>query len=149
MSATRKPPTFFELSRDDAVKFLGQNHVGRLAFSFHDRVDIEPISYVYSGDWLYARTAPGTKLTIVQHHPWVAFEVDEIHSRVDWRSVVVHGTIYFMDPSREADRKDYDAAVKILRSADADALTSADATPQRDLLFRIHVDEIVGKGAKP
>jgi len=149
MSATRKPPTFFELSRDEAVKFLGQNHVGRLAFSFHDRVDIEPISYVYSGDWLYARTAPGTKLTIVQHHPWVAFEVDEIHSRVDWRSVVVHGTIYFMDPSREADRKDYDAAVKILRSADADALTSADATPQRDLLFRIHVDEIVGKGAKP
>jgi len=149
MSATRKAATFFELTRDEAVEFLAQNHVGRLAFSFHDRVDIEPISYVFSGDWLYARTAPGTKLTIVQHHPWVAFEVDEIRSRVDWRSVVVHGTIYFIDPSREADRKDYDAAVKILRSADADALTSADATPQRDLLFRIHADEIVGKGARP
>ncbi len=79
----------------------------------------------------------------------MAFEVDEIRSRVDWRSVVVHGTIYFIDPSREADRTDYEAAVKILRSADADALTSADATPQRDLLFRIHADEIVGKGATP
>ena len=44
---------------------------------------------------------------------------------------------------------DYEAAVKILRSADADALTPADATPHRDLLFRIHVDEVVGKGAKP
>ena len=97
MSTTRKPTTFFELTRDEAVDLLTRNHVGRLAFSFHDRVDIEPISYVFSGDWVYARTAPGTKLAIVQHHPWVAFEVDEIRSRVDWRSVVVHGTIYFID----------------------------------------------------
>ncbi len=112
-------------------------------------MDIEPISYVLSDGWLYARTSPGTKLTVVQHHPWVAFEVDEIRSRFDWRSVVVHGTIYFIDPSREADRHDYEAAVKILRSADADALTPADATPHRDLLFRIHIDDVVGKGAKP
>ncbi|HEY2165434.1 MAG TPA: pyridoxamine 5'-phosphate oxidase family protein, partial [Gemmatimonadaceae bacterium] len=127
---TRKTPAFFDLTRVEAEDLLTRNHVGRLAFSFHDRVDIEPISYVFSGDWLYARTAPGTKLAIVQHHPWVAFEVDEVRSRVDWRSVVVHGTIYFLDPDREADRRDYDAAVKVLQSADADALTSADATPK-------------------
>jgi hypothetical protein len=149
MSATRKTASFFELKRDEALELLARNHVGRLAFSFHDRVDIEPISYVLSDDWLYARTSPGTKLTVVQHHPWVAFEVDEIRSRTDWRSVVVHGTIYFLDPDREADRRDYDTAVKVLRSADADALTSADATPQRQVLFRIHVDDVVGKGAKP
>ena len=53
-------------------------HVGRLAFTFHDRVDIEPISHVYSEGWVYARTSPGTKLTTVKHHPWVAFEVDEV-----------------------------------------------------------------------
>ena len=135
MSATHKAPTFFELGRDEAVELLARNRFGRLASSFHDRVDIEPISYVLADDWLYARTSPGTKLTVVQHHPWVAFDV--------------HGTIYFIDASREADRHDYEAAVKILRSADADALTSADATPHRDLLFRIHADEIVGKGAKP
>jgi hypothetical protein len=146
---TRKTPAFFELTQGEAEELLTRNHVGRLAFSFHDRVDIEPISYVFAGDWLYARTAPGTKLTVVQHHPWVAFEVDEVRSRVDWRSVVVHGTIYFIDPNRETDRQEYDAAVKILRTADADALTSADATPQRDLLFRIHADEIVGRGARP
>jgi uncharacterized protein len=149
MSATPKAPNFFELSRDEAFELLARNRFGRLAFSFHDRVDIEPISYVLSNDWLYARTSPGSKLTVVQHHPWVAFEIDEIRSRTDWRSVVVHGTIYFLEPDREADRRDYDAAVKILRSIDADALTPADATPQRQVLFRIHVDDVVGKGAKP
>jgi len=149
MTTARKAPSFYELSRDDALALLARNRVGRLAFSFHDRVDIEPISYVLSDDWLYARTSPGTKLTVVQHHPWVAFEVDEVRSRTEWRSVVVHGTIYFLDPKREADRAAYDAAVHILRSADADALTSADATPQRQVLFRIHVDDLVGKGATP
>ena len=50
--------------------------------------------------WLYARTSPGTKLTTVQHHPWVAFEVDEVHARASWQSVVVRGTIYFLEPDR-------------------------------------------------
>ena len=148
MTTARKAPRFYDLSRDEAVELLSRSHVGRLAFTFHDRVDIEPISYVYADEWLYARTSPGTKLEVVRHHPWVAFEVDEIRSRFDWRSVVVHGTIYFLDPNRDADRQDYDAAVKVLRTADADALTSSDLTPQRQVLFRIHVDDVIGRGAK-
>jgi uncharacterized protein len=144
----RKPPTFSELSRDEAIALLKRNHVGRLAFSFHDRVDIEPISYVFADGWLYARTSPGTKLAVVQHHPWVAFEVDEIRSRFDWKSVVVHGTIYFLGVDRaDKDRADYDAAVAILRSADADALTADDSTPHRQALFRIHADDVAGRSA--
>ena len=145
---TRKSPTFSDLSREESIDLLKRNHVGRLAFTFHDRVDIEPISYVFAEGWLYARTSPGTKLATVHHHPWVAFQVDEVRSRVDWKSVVVHGTIYFLDADRgEMERGEYDAAVKILRSADADALTSADITPQRQALFRIHADDIVGRAA--
>jgi uncharacterized protein len=146
---TQKPPTFFDLTREEAIDLLTRNHIGRIAFSFHDRVDIEPISYVFADGWLYARTSPGAKLSTVRHSPWVAFEVDEVRTRYDWKSVVVHGTIYFLDPSRsEKERADHDAAVKILRSADAGALTSDDATPQRQSLFRIHADEVVGRGAK-
>lgn len=143
-------PTFSELSRDEATALLSRHHVGRLAFTFHDRVDIEPISYVYADGWLYARTSPGTKLTTVQHHPWVAFEVDEITSRFEWESAVVRGSIYFLDPSRgPAEREAYDKAVQVLRGADADALTESDPTPHRQSLFRIHADEISGRRATP
>ena len=135
-----------DLTRDEAILMLQRNHVGRLAFTFHDRVDIEPFSYVYADGWLYARTSPGTKLNTVQHHPWVAFEVDEVHGRFDWRSVVVRGTIYFLDTAG-TDRTDYDNAVEILRSADADALTDSDTAPHRQVLFRIHADEITGRQA--
>ena len=142
-------PTFSELPWHDCEALLRRNHVGRLAFTFHDRVDIEPISYVFADGWIYARTSPGTKHAIVHHHPWVAFEVDEIRSRFDWKSVVVHGTIYFLEPQMgEKERESYDAAVAVLRSADADALTSGDTTPHRQALFRIHADEVTGRGAR-
>src|ERR1700761_8768612 len=91
-------PAFFELPRDESIALLGRNFAGRLAFTFRDRVDIEPISYVHDGEWLYARTSLGTKLDTVRHHPWVAFEVDEVAGRYDWKSVVVRGKIYFFDP---------------------------------------------------
>jgi nitroimidazol reductase NimA-like FMN-containing flavoprotein (pyridoxamine 5'-phosphate oxidase superfamily) len=136
------------LSREDAIALLERHHVGRLAFTFHDRVDIEPISYVYADGWIYARTSPGTKLTTVKHHPWVAFEVDDIKSRYDWRSVVVRGTIYFLDAARgEEEAEAHARAVEILQSADPHAMTDRDDAPHRRALFRIHADEVTGRQA--
>ena len=111
-------PSFSELSGRDCVELLKRNHVGRIAFTFHDRVDIEPMSYVFAEDWLYGRTSPGTKVATVRHHPWVAFEVDEIEGRFDWRSVVVHGSMHLLEPDGgDRDRETYAAAIELLRHA--------------------------------
>lgn len=139
-----------DLSREEALAVLERNHIARLAFAFKDRVDIEPISYVYENEWFYARTSPGTKLTVVQHQPYVALEVDEIEDRSHWVSVVVHGTIYFIDPDRSpADKEAFDSALAVLRSADASVLTKDDPAPHRRALFRVHLDEISGRKASP
>jgi hypothetical protein len=50
--------------------------VGRIAFSIHDRVDIEPLLYVFVHGWIYGRTQPGRKIEVLSHHRWVAVEVD-------------------------------------------------------------------------
>ncbi len=147
--STIKGPVFSELSDAESIALLERHHVGRLAFTFRDRVDIEPISYVFRDRWVYARTSPGTKLQTVLHHPWVAFEVDDVRSRVDWSSVVVRGTIYFLEKGSAEHRREYDAAVAILQSADPSAMTDDDATPHRRILFRIHADEITGRRAAP
>src|SRR6478752_7743534 len=47
-------------------------------YAFHDRVDIEPINYVYADGWVYCRTSVGVKLDTMERHRWVAFEVDEV-----------------------------------------------------------------------
>ena len=146
--ASTDDPKFTELSRTDAVALLQRNHVGRVAFAFHDRVDIEPISYVFDESWVYGRTSPGAKLTTVQHFRWIAFEVDEIEDRFNWRSVVVHGAIYLLERSeRDPARAEYAHALDVIRSLDANALSPSDPAPHRTQLFRMHADEIVGRAA--
>ena len=144
-----KTLTIVELSREAGLRLLADHHIGRIAFTFRDRVDIEPISYVYADGWIYARTSPGTKLTTVTHHPFVAFEVDDIRSPSDWRSVVVHGTIYFVDPQRgDEGRALYAEAIRHLRSIDAAALGDDDVAPHRQQVFRIYADEVTARSAR-
>jgi nitroimidazol reductase NimA-like FMN-containing flavoprotein (pyridoxamine 5'-phosphate oxidase superfamily) len=145
-----RPFTIIELSREAGLRLLAEHHLGRIAFAFRDRVDIEPISYVYANGWIWARTSPGTKLTTVAHHPYVAFEVDEVQGADDWRSVVIHGTIYFIDPNRgDEDQSTADEAVRQLRTLDPNAFTEHDAAPYRRELFRIYVDEVTARSARP
>jgi nitroimidazol reductase NimA-like FMN-containing flavoprotein (pyridoxamine 5'-phosphate oxidase superfamily) len=143
---TDKTPHFRVLSEAECRALLAKHHAGRLAFTFHDRVDIEPISFVLVGEWLYARTSPGTKLSKVTHNPWVAFEVDKTTGAFDWQSVVVHGTAYFIT-SGAHDAKLREEAVAALQSIDPRALTHEDLVPERTVLFRIHIDSLVGRAA--
>src|SRR6185369_2839696 len=105
-------PTIEPLTRQECDALLSRNRIGRLAYSFHDKVDVEPIHYVYADGLLFFRTAPGAKATTLAHHPWVAFEVDEPHGLFEWRSVVVHGTVYAAHPSGSpSDRDVYQRAI--------------------------------------
>ncbi|MEO5568952.1 MAG: pyridoxamine 5'-phosphate oxidase family protein [Gemmatimonadaceae bacterium] len=139
-------PQFHHLKPAECRGLLRRHHVGRIAFTFKDRVDIEPISYVFNGQWLYARSAIGTKLRVLRRHPWVAFEVDEVDGAFDWRSVVVHGTVYFLSDG-PGTRAAYTRAMKILRTLDPRALTADDPVPERSIVFRIYVDDIAGRAA--
>lgn len=146
--ATAGRITFEPLDRAASEALLRRNHTGRVAYTFRDRLDIEPITYVYADDFIWGRTSPGTKLTMLQHNPFVAVEVDEIESAVDWRSVVVHGTVYFLSPEGgDRERDAYQTALEYVRSVYADALGERDFAPSRTVLFRIHADAIDGRMA--
>lgn len=141
-------PRFRLLDPVECTAILQKHAVGRLAFGHKDRVDIEPIHYVFDGEWLYGRTGPGTKLEVVVHNRWVAFEVDEVDALFDWRSVVVKGGFYLL--RREGSTHEielYDHGVSVLRRLVPETLTPEDPLPERAILFRIHIDEIFGRAA--
>ena len=141
----RPYPHFRELSRAEAEEVLARNHVGRLAFVDEGHVDIEPIHYVFANGAIHGRTAAGTKLHALAHHPWVALEADEIEGMFNWRSVVVRGTVYKLDPT--LDEKDYAESVDMIRRLVPGALAPEDPTPSRDIVFRIYLGEINGRAA--
>ena len=142
------PPQFRELSTEECHALLARRRVGRIAFTHKDRVDIEPIHFVADDGWLYGRTAPGTKLEVVTRNRWVAFEVDEVETLFEWRSVVVKGGFYFLlKDGSDQETADYDHAVRVLRHLIPDTLTPADPLPDRVIVFRIHIDEITGRAS--
>ena len=140
-------PEIRTLTATETDEMLGAHEVGRIAYSFRDRVDIEPISYAYAKGWIFVRTSMGTKLSQLAHHPWCAFEVDEVRGQFDWTSVVVHGSLTLLDPEVNADT--YALALELLRDLVPETFTSSDPTPQRSILIGIHVDEVTGRTAVP
>lgn len=141
---------FGNLDQQETEALLSRNHVGRLAFSFKDRVDIQPINYAFSDGVINFRTAPGAKLDVLLHQPAVAFEVDEVRGPYEWKSVVVHGTVYIAEP--EGSRFDVEAheeAMAAIRRAAPKALGPDDPAPFRTVLVRLHVFRMEGREARP
>jgi uncharacterized protein len=137
-----------ELSMDEINALLLRNHVGRLAFSFHDRVDIRPIHYAYSDNWIYGRTSPSDKLVTLKHNQWVAFEVDEVQGAFDWQSVVAHGSFYRLaDDAPSSQHELREEALKLLRTFAPDTLRGTDPVPDRTELFAIAIDQFTGRAA--
>ena len=141
-----RPATFRELTRVECYALLARNHVGRVAFSYHDHVDIEPINYAYEDGWIYGRTGDGTKLRTLAHNRWLAFETDEVSALFDWQSVVVKGALYILEAAGA--RSDaYEHAIEVMRRVHAELLTEDDPAPERTVIFRIHADQVTGRQA--
>jgi nitroimidazol reductase NimA-like FMN-containing flavoprotein (pyridoxamine 5'-phosphate oxidase superfamily) len=147
--SVRGAPRFDDLSRDECLALLARQHVGRLAFAFKDRVDIQPIHYVYDDGFLYGRTSEGAKITTIAHNRWVALEADEVRGVLDWRSVVVRGAFYQLDLDAESPEASQLAqrAGSLLGAVIPDTLRPGDPVGFRTVLFRIAVDEITGRAA--
>ena len=137
-----------ELTDDEMRALLSRNHVGRLAFSHHDRVDIRPIHYVYADNWLYGRTSPSEKIVTLRQNQWVAFEVDEVRGPFDWQSVVAHGSFYCLgDDAAPQYLELRDEALRLLRSFAPETLRRTDPVPFRTELFAIAMDRLTGRAA--
>ncbi|HQJ34414.1 MAG TPA: pyridoxamine 5'-phosphate oxidase family protein [Rhodoglobus sp.] len=84
------------VSSDDCWRLLAKANLGRIAVQTTDGLDIFPINYVVTGEEIFFRSAPGSKLADIAANPVVAFEVDGRHGGHRW-SVVVKGTAHRLD----------------------------------------------------
>ena len=139
----RTIPAIRALRGEEAEALLGRNWTGRIAFSLHDRVDIEPLHYVYDAPWIFGRTSAGTKLLTLRHNQWCAFETDDVRGLFDWESVVVKGP--FSPQHSPLAGWSYDRAVSALRRLVPGTFTEDDPTPHRDVVFGVHASEITGR----
>lgn len=81
-----------ELSRDEIDDVLASQPVGRLGLTDGEVPYVVPIAYAYRDGDIYAHSAQGRKLDALRSHPEVCFEVDDVVSLDEWRSVIAWGT---------------------------------------------------------
>ena len=142
------PVQFFDLDEDECRALLGRQRVGRLAFVSGGRVDIQPVGYVLHGDWLFMRSAYGTKLAAIERHPYVALETDEIRGPFDGASVVARGTIYELsDAGDAAGRTTFATALRALRTVMPETLGPDDPVPDRTIVYGLRIDAMTGRRA--
>ncbi len=144
------PIQYRTLNADECQALLTSQHVGRLAYAYKQRVDIEPLHFVVDGEWLYLRTGHGTKLSMLAHQPWVALEVDDVRGLFEWRSVVVHGVVEVLDAAGGVSgAADWQQAVDVFRRVVPQAFAADDPTPSRDVMLRVHLSHVTGRAAQP
>lgn len=147
-------PDFRTLDPSEIATILSRNHVGRIGYVRDDRMEIQPVHYVYSDGWIYGRTSYGAKYkalgeTAYQWWP-VLFEVDEVEGLFSWRSIVIHGGFYVLTDDRTpAEQEIWAKALDLLRSLVPATLRNHDPVPFRTILFRIAVQEATGREAVP
>jgi nitroimidazol reductase NimA-like FMN-containing flavoprotein (pyridoxamine 5'-phosphate oxidase superfamily) len=141
-------PDIRELSAKEAEVLLRRNRIGRLAYTYRNKVDIRPLHYAWRRGWLFGRTSPGDKLMKLTHNQWVAFEIDEIDNGLDWKSVIVRGTFYMLKPEGSShDVRLFRRAVRAIRELAPFAFTDDDPVAFRSEVFGIAIDTVTGRSS--
>ncbi|MBK9985400.1 MAG: pyridoxamine 5'-phosphate oxidase family protein [Saprospiraceae bacterium] len=77
-----------ETAMDEVLK---GNVLGRIGCHEGNKTYIVPINYAYDGKSIIAHSAEGLKIDMMRKNPLVCFEIDQMKSFTDWRSVILWG----------------------------------------------------------
>jgi len=81
-----------ELTRAEIDDILLTQTIGRLGLIDDGVPYVVPVSYAYYDGAIYGHSAPGRKARALRSHPEVCFEVEDVESLTEWRSVIAWGT---------------------------------------------------------
>jgi hypothetical protein len=81
-----------EMTSEQIERLLCSEMVGRVGCSSGGKVYIVPVTYAYSGGFIYAHSGEGRKIQMMRDNPQVCFEVDHVENMANWQSVIVDGT---------------------------------------------------------
>jgi hypothetical protein len=97
-AAAAEPVAFEVLPRQECLRILGEQSVGRVAISLHALPAIAPVAYVLLGDELVFGPQAGSGELVAPEGNVVAFQVDDIDPATGTgRNVVTVGVVHPFD----------------------------------------------------
>jgi uncharacterized protein len=89
------------LNETQIEEVLQSNLLGRIGCNDGARMYVVPINYVYDGHHIIAHSVAGMKIAMMRKNPQVCFEVDEMKSFTNWKSVIAWGEYQELTDARE------------------------------------------------
>jgi nitroimidazol reductase NimA-like FMN-containing flavoprotein (pyridoxamine 5'-phosphate oxidase superfamily) len=81
-----------ELNPNEIESLLRNQMIGRIGCSDGNTIFVVPITYAYDGTFIYCHSKVGLKIKMMRNNPSVCFEVDQLSTMKDWKSVIAWGT---------------------------------------------------------
>lgn len=89
------------LSTSEIEDLLYQCNLGRIGCSYHGKIYVVPVNYIYDGRSVIAHSVEGLKIRMMRSNPSVCFEIDEVQNNKSWKSVIAQGTYQEIIGERE------------------------------------------------
>ena len=145
-----------KLSEQQMHTILERNKVGRIGCSNNSRTLVVPVCYVFNGKDIIAHSAEGMKISIMRNNPGVCFEVDEVNSITDWRSVIIWGQYHEIMNEKERYYAMKYLMSRLMQFANVEKLhqkTMANDEGEfhaniRPVVYRIVIEEMTGRFEK-
>jgi uncharacterized protein len=144
-----------QLNKDEIEIVLQSNAIGRLGCSDGEKVYVVPINYVYDGNFIIAHSVEGTKIRMMRKNPSVCFEVDQMKSFTNWKSVIVWGQYEELVEGPEKHEVMKSFVAKMIRMKISETAKPPEMAPHRvhprspgnikPVIFRIAISEKTGR----
>ncbi|HEX7316627.1 MAG TPA: pyridoxamine 5'-phosphate oxidase family protein [Pyrinomonadaceae bacterium] len=136
-----------EMSREEMARLLGRGWYGHLGCSRDGHPYVVPMSYAYDGGALYFFTTEGTKTEFIAANHEVCFQVEEVESAENWRSVMLTGRAELLTDAAEVERVMFLVSERNPALAPALARTKIGAWTRlnRIALYRLRPDAAYGR----
>ncbi|MBS1575665.1 MAG: pyridoxamine 5'-phosphate oxidase family protein [Bacteroidetes bacterium] len=146
------------LSFEAAKEVLASNIIGRIGCTDGTKTYVVPVNYVFDGKHIIAHSVAGMKIQMMRKNPKVCFEVDEMKSLTNWKSVIVWG-----DYQELTDERDRYTAMKLFVDRTMHMKISETAIPPeisgqrlhprspgniKPIVYRIVIEEMTGRYEK-
>ena len=90
-----------KLNKEQIEEVLKENVLGRIGCSDGKKIYVVPVNYVYDGKFIIGHSLAGMKINMMRKNPEVCFEVDEMKSFTNWKSVIVRGRYQELTDERD------------------------------------------------
>jgi nitroimidazol reductase NimA-like FMN-containing flavoprotein (pyridoxamine 5'-phosphate oxidase superfamily) len=143
------------MTSNESIQLLAKNFIGRIGYISKRRPEIIPITYYFDPEQnsILSYSGPGSKIEAMRKNPLVSFQVDDITTLENWKSVLLHGRFeelkgsdakYMLHLFSEGVKKVIKTKEKYCPDfiQDFSSKTNNSNTP---IVYRIHIDELSGR----